>query len=64
MEFLYNPNPSPTIEWTGEQYKYLFRVRRLQAGERVPVRNLRDDHLYLYQIVEVDRRRGVGRLVE
>lgn len=64
MEFLYNPNPTFEIEWTGEQYKYLFRVRRAQVGEQVPVRNLRDDYLYLYQITQVDRRRGVGKLVE
>jgi 16S rRNA (uracil1498-N3)-methyltransferase len=64
MKFLYYPNPTPQLEIEGEKFKYLFKVRRIQVGEIVPVRTLKDDLLYLYQVEKVEKRRGVLKLVE
>ncbi|WP_457595939.1 16S rRNA (uracil(1498)-N(3))-methyltransferase [Hydrogenimonas sp.] len=60
MRFLYHPDaglPEVTVE--GEAYRYLFKVRRHKAGERVALRNLTDDWLHFYTIDRVSRREAV-----
>ena len=57
MQFLYHPDaglPELTIE--GEAYRYVFKVRRHKKGERIALRNLRDERLYFYRIDRVTRR--------
>jgi 16S rRNA (uracil1498-N3)-methyltransferase len=57
MQFLYHPDAGlPDITLDGESYRYLVKVRRHKAGERVALRNLRDDWLYFYHIERIGRR--------
>ena len=57
MQYLYHPDASMTqLVLTGEEHRYLFRVRRHRAGELVYLRNLQDDLLYGYRIVALDKR--------
>ena len=65
MQFLYHPDAgSPDLTVEGEAYRYLFKVRRHKAGERVALRNLKDDNLYFYRIDRVSRREAELRLLE
>jgi len=57
MQFLYDPDASaPQIVISGENYRYLFKVRRFCLGETVPLRNLKDDILYRYRIDTIDKK--------
>ncbi|NPA12126.1 MAG: 16S rRNA (uracil(1498)-N(3))-methyltransferase [Epsilonproteobacteria bacterium] len=56
MQFLYIPNPTQTITITGENHKYLFKVRRIKKNELVKVRNLKDDYLYIYEITDINKK--------
>ncbi|WP_456401357.1 16S rRNA (uracil(1498)-N(3))-methyltransferase [Hydrogenimonas sp.] len=60
MQFLYHPDaglPSVTIE--GEAYRYIFKVRRHREGERIALRNLRDDYLCFYRIERLSRKEAL-----
>ncbi|WP_300369272.1 16S rRNA (uracil(1498)-N(3))-methyltransferase [Hydrogenimonas sp.] len=57
MQFLYHPDAGlPDITIEGEAYRYIFKVRRHREGERIALRNLRNDYLYFYRIDRVTRR--------
>ena len=64
MQFIYIENPTPTLTITGENHKYLFKVRRIKKDELVKVRNLKDDFLYIYKINEINKKEAVLNLVE
>ncbi len=65
MQFLYDPNAGQEqLRIEGENYRYLFKVRRFKKGESVLLRNLKDSFAYRYKIVEIDRRRAETVLVE
>ncbi len=64
MQYLYQKEAGREIlSISGEEYKYLFRVRRFKIGDMVSIRNLRDDFLYSYQIVTIDRREAHLKLL-
>jgi 16S rRNA (uracil1498-N3)-methyltransferase len=57
MQFLYHKEASKqivTIE--GEEHKYLFKVRRLKNGSYIELRNLIDNNLYLYKIININKK--------
>ena len=57
MQFLYHQDSgSPKIEIDGESYRYIFKVRRHKEGERIALRNLKDQYIYFYKIERVTRR--------
>ncbi len=57
MQFLYDPNTGrEQLRIEGENYKYLFKVRRFKKGDSVLLRNLKDSFAYRYKIVEIERR--------
>ncbi|MEA3419078.1 MAG: 16S rRNA (uracil(1498)-N(3))-methyltransferase [Campylobacterota bacterium] len=59
MQYLYHKEAgTPQLELTGDEHRYLFKVRRHRAGETLYLRNLRDKTLYRYQIEEIDRKRA------
>ena len=65
MQFLYDPNAGQKqLYIEGENYRYLFKVRRFKKGENVLLRNLKDSFAYRYKIVGIDRRRAEAVLVE
>jgi len=65
VKFLYHPESGgERLTLEGEPYNYLFKVRRQRVGDRVALRNLRDQNLSIYTVEEVGRRQALLRLVE
>jgi 16S rRNA (uracil1498-N3)-methyltransferase len=65
MQFLYDPDAGASeLTLTGENHKYLFKVRRFKSGEIVSLRNLTDSFIYRYEIVQIGRREAILRLKE
>jgi len=62
MQFLYYPNTSNNIILTGDEHKYLFKVRRIKKDEIVKIRNLKDDYLYFYKIENINKKEAILRL--
>jgi len=57
MRFLHHPEAgASSLKVEGEAYRYLFKVRRFRREDPLPLRNLRDDHLYTYRVEHLDRR--------
>ncbi|QCI28874.1 16S rRNA (uracil(1498)-N(3))-methyltransferase [Caminibacter pacificus] len=63
MQFLYYENPKNNIIITGENHKYLFRVRRIKKDETVKIRNLKDDNLYIYKIDSINKKEALLSLI-
>ena len=56
MKFLYDKNAGEErLKIVNEAFLHL-KARRVEAGERISVRNLRDGKEYLYEIDEIERR--------
>jgi len=51
-----------SLTLTGDEHRYLFKVRRHKAGESLALRNLEDRLLYTYRIEHLDRRSAVLHL--
>ena len=65
MQFLYDHDAGADyLTLTGENHKYLFKVRRFKSGEIISLRNLSDPFLYRYEIAEISRKEAVLRLLE
>jgi 16S rRNA (uracil1498-N3)-methyltransferase len=64
MQFLYYPNPTTQITLTGDEHKYLFKVRRIKKNEKIKIRNLKDDFLYIYEIIDINKKEALLKLVE
>jgi 16S rRNA (uracil1498-N3)-methyltransferase len=64
MQFLYYQNPQNQIILTGDEHKYLFKVRRIKKNETVKIRNLKDDYLYFYKIEEINKKEAILKLTE
>ncbi len=64
MQFLYDKGASSSrLKIVNENYKYLFRVRRKGVGDTLFLRNLRDEMLYKYEVIEVTKREAVLELI-
>jgi len=64
MQFLYHPNPSSQIILTGDEHKYLFKVRRIKKNEKINIRNLKDDFIYVYEIIDINKKEAVLKLTD
>ena len=64
MQFIYFPNPTNQITITGDEHKYLFKVRRIKKDELVKIRNLKDDYLYIYKIDSINKKEAFLSLIE
>ncbi len=63
MQFLYHEEASsPRLNIVNEDYKYLFRVKRKGVGDTLLLRNLKDDMLYKYKVIEVTKREAILQL--
>jgi len=63
MQFLYHKESgNPTIKIEGEEYKYLFRVRRKKANSFIETRNLKDDKLHVYKVTSIDKKNAICTL--
>jgi 16S rRNA (uracil1498-N3)-methyltransferase len=64
MQFLYYENPANQLILTGDEHKYLFKVRRIKQKELVKIRNLKDDYLYIYKIDSINKKETYLTLIE
>ena len=64
MQFVYYENPTSYITLKGELHKYLFKVRRAKKDEIINIRNLKDDYLYQYEIIEINKKEATLKLKE
>jgi len=65
MQFSYHQNAgASTVEIDGDLYNYLFKVRRHKSEETFDFRNLKDDFLYTYQVLEIGKRSATISLVQ
>jgi len=63
MQYLYEESAGAAeIRLTGEQHRYLFRVRRHRTGERLGLRNLKNRVFYTYRIEHIDKKEALLRL--
>ncbi len=65
MQFLYHPKAGEhTITLEGDSYRYIFKVRRLNAKSPIHIRNLKDGLLYTYQVSSLNRREAHIYLID
>ncbi len=64
MQYLYHPKASSLeLDITGDEYRYLFKVRRHKKETSVHLRNLQDNILYTYEVISLNRRLAQIRLI-
>jgi 16S rRNA (uracil1498-N3)-methyltransferase len=65
MRYLYSEYAGgDTIKLISDEYHYLAKVRRVKVSERVFLRNLKDNYLYIYKILRIDRKSILLKLIE
>ena len=55
MQFIYEKNPQNSMTITGDNYKYLFKVRRLKVGDEVNITNFKGI-IYKYKITNISKK--------
>lgn len=64
MLYLYHKEAgASTLTLTGDDHRYIFKVRRHKAEDTLHLRNLKDGYLYTYKVVSVDKRSVLLSLV-
>jgi 16S rRNA (uracil1498-N3)-methyltransferase len=65
MLYLYHKEASkPQLSLTGDEHRYIFKVRRHKADDVLHLRNLEDDLLHTYIVKHIDKRSVVLELQE
>ena len=65
MQFLYSKDAgSATLTLTGEEHKYLFKVRRFEVGKELSFRNMKDDTRYEYRIEDISKKEATLIMIE
>ena len=60
MIYLYNQDAgSQQIDLTGDDHRYIFKVKRHRVGEDIRLRNLEDGKLYTYSILSIDKKSAI-----
>ncbi len=63
MKFVYDADAShEVLAIKDENYRYLFKVKRLRVGDIVHFRNLKEPTLYSYKIIEVGKKEALLKL--
>lgn len=64
MQFTYDENcGSSSLIINDEVYKYLIKARRHKIGDEIHFRNLKDDFIYLYKLVDISKRDATFTLI-
>ncbi len=64
MQFTYHPQcKAEFLEIDGDTYKYLFKARRHKISDEIYFRNLDDNYIYLYKVIDVDKRKARCELI-
>ena len=65
MQFLYSQSAGEkTLYISGEEHKYLFKVRRFEEGKTLGFRNLKDDKIYTYKIESIAKKEAVLIMID
>lgn len=65
MQFLYSEEVGEkTVIVTGEEYKYLFKVRRFEEGKVLSFRNLKEDTVYNYKIESISKKEATLIMID
>ena len=57
MLYLYHKDASkPQLTLTGDEHRYIFKVRRHKADDLLYLRNLEDGFIYEYKVITIDKR--------
>jgi 16S rRNA (uracil1498-N3)-methyltransferase len=65
MLYLYHKEAGrPQLTLTGDEHRYIFKVRRHKADDRLYLRNLEDGLLYEYRVSYIDKRSVILELQE
>ena len=57
MQYLFHKHASePTLLLTGNEHRYIFKVRRHREGEVISLRNLVDEQIYFYKITSLTKK--------
>lgn len=65
MQFLYHPDAGlPTVAVEGEAYRYLVKVRRHREGDRVALRNFKNDYISFYRLERIGKKEAELHLIE
>ncbi len=63
MQYLYHKDASSSsLQITGDEHRYIFKVRRSKVGDIIHLRNLKDQILYSYEVLEIDKKRAILHL--
>jgi 16S rRNA (uracil1498-N3)-methyltransferase len=55
MQFIYEENPQKSMIISGDNYKYLFKVRRLKIGDKVNITNF-NGVIHKYKITSISKK--------
>jgi 16S rRNA (uracil1498-N3)-methyltransferase len=59
MQYLFHAQANEsTLTLTGDEHRYLFKVRRHKEGETIALRNLIDEHIYFHKIISLDKKQA------
>ncbi len=65
MQFLYlNEELKDEIVLKNENFKYIIKVRREKENSILHVRNLKDDNIYVYKLVNIEKKSAVLKLLK
>jgi len=63
MQYLYSSSAKvPLITLSGDEHRYIFKVRRHRVGDVIAIRNLQDDYIYHYHITHIDKKSAILEL--
>jgi 16S rRNA (uracil1498-N3)-methyltransferase len=65
MQYLYHEHAGDTsLELNGDAYHYIFKVRRYRANDIIALRDLKNDTIYMYRIINMDKKQANLVLIE
>jgi len=63
MQYLYHIDAkNELLTLSGDEHRYIFKVRRHRAGEIIALRNLVDEYIYEYKITHIDKKQAILEL--
>jgi len=54
----HNESGASTLLLSGDEHRYIFKVRRHKEGEIIALRNLQDNNIYFYRIASLDKKQA------
>lgn len=64
MQFVYNEFcGTDSLEIKDEVYNYIIKARRHKINDEIHFRNLKDDKIYLYKILSIEKKKAILELI-